>query len=292
MQLAQRLEAGQPRTRYLLFMRWWGASRTFAVACASAGMVACGFTGEGTGDRASSTPAGAAGVSPEGGSDGGGTGDVFLDGGVGADAFVEGGGDASGCVAVPLDAFASGSWDRLESASIDGSGRAVLTTASSGSSAGAICWKAPITFTGRLHVVLDYAFDLSAGAQGDGLTVAWIPTTKKYVIGPQGQSYGICNAGLAGVAASVDTRDDQLVMVGDISVCETNTNVTTSTLLTSRRITVDITPTQLTATLDTGITLTRTKSLPTTGYLGFTAATGTTGETGHVLTAVSASVCP
>jgi hypothetical protein len=51
---------------------------------------------------------------------------------------------------------------------------------------------------------------------------------------PQGQSYGICNAGLLGSAVAVDTRDDQFVVVSPIVNCDTTGVVTVSTLLTAR----------------------------------------------------------
>jgi hypothetical protein len=111
---------------------------------------------------------------------------------------------------------------------------------------------------------------------GDGITVAWIPSTQPYAVGPQGQSYGICNAGLAGSAVVVDTRDNQFVVVSPVASCDTNGVITVSTLPMAKKVTVDITTTGIKATL---------------GYLGFTAATGN-GFTSHTVTGVSASLCP
>lgn len=158
--------------------------------------------------------------------------------------------------------------------------------------------KTPISFTGRLHVVLDFTFALGS-TQGDGITVAWIPTSKPYTrsdrrarAGPeQGQSYGICNAMLQGSAVAVDTRDNQFVVVSPISNCDTTGVVTVSSLLTAKKVTVDITAAAIKASLDTGITIQRNVSSPTTGYLGFTAATGG-GFTSHSVMSVSASLCP
>lgn len=288
--LAQAGDPGQGSWRarcYLPSMRVAGAALLVVIG----GMAACGFTGEGTAVPGAGGPEGTSGATLDAGTDAA-PDDVILEGGPGGDGAVEAGVDASACRPVAFDGFAGAGWELLESASVNGAGHAVLTTADNGSSAGAIWWRTPITFGRSLHVELSYTFDLAAGAEGDGLTVAWIPTTTKYVMGPQGQSYGICNAGLSGVAAAVDTRDDQLVIVGDISVCETNTNTVTATLLASRKMTVDLTPTLLTVTLDTGTTLTRNVNVSTTGYLGFTAATGVLGETGHEITGASAQICP
>ena len=67
--------------------------------------------------------------------------------------------------------------------------------------------------------------------------------------------------------------------------------VTVSSLLTAKKVTVDITAAAIKASLDTGITIQRNVSNPTTGYLGFTAATGG-GFTSHSVIRVSASLCP
>ena len=168
--------------------------------------------------------------------------------------------------------------------------RSTRSTARTGLSSGALWWKTPISFTGRLHVVLDFTFALGS-TQGDGITVAWIPTSKPYTLGPQGQSYGICNAMLQGSAVAVDTRDNQFVVVSSISDCDTTGVVTVSSLLTAKKVTVDITAAAIKASLDTGITIQRNVSSPTTGYLGFTAATGG-GFTSHSVMSVSASLCP
>jgi hypothetical protein len=185
---------------------------------------ACGFSGEGTAGLVggAGAPDASAGRATDGGNADGQPGDASLEGGPGAEGGADAPLDASGCVAVPLDAFSTASWDRLDSASVNGAGHAVLTLKDQGSNAGAIWWKAPISFGRSLRVVVDYTFDLSSDDEGDGLTMAWIPTTKPYEIGPQGQSYGICNAGLGGVAAAVDTRDDQLVIVNEIRDCQTS----------------------------------------------------------------------
>ena len=59
----------------------------------------------------------------------------------------------------------------------------------------------------------------------------------------------------------------------------------------AKKVTVDITTADIKATLDTGIAIVRAVTSPTTGYLGFTAATGN-GFTSHTVTGVSASSCP
>jgi hypothetical protein len=281
-----------------------GFPRAFATAIAAtvAPLVAagaCGFAGEGSGE----VPTGAAsdattsdalfadGMSPSG--DGNlvdapdpndaSTQLVFDDGGA------EGGIDASACVPVPLDAFNSANWALLGDATLSGA-QVRLTPKNMGGSAGALWWKTPITFTGRLHVVLDFTFALGT-QQGDGITVAWIPTSKPYTVGPQGQSYGICNAGIQGSAVAVDTRDNQFVVVAPIASCDTTGVVTVSTLLSATKVTVDISAIGITASLDTGTTIKRNVTSPTTGYLGFTAATGN-GYTSHVVAGVSALLCP
>ena len=107
----------------------------------------------------------------------------------------------------------------------------------------------------------------------------------------QGQSYGICNAMLQGSAVAVDTRDNQFVLVSPISNCDTTGIVTVSSLLTAKKVTVDITAAAIKASLDTGITIQRNVSSPTTGYLDITAATGG-GFTSHSVMSVSAPLCP
>jgi hypothetical protein len=260
-------------------------------------VVACGFDGEGGRDGATmpgatTFDAGAAADGPDPSADGAvvdagdpdGTTQLLLDDGGG-----DGGLDAAACTPVPLDAFGSAGWALLGSAMVNGS-QVQLTPLNSGGSAGALWWKTPLTFSGSLHVVLDFTFALGTTA-GDGITVAWIPTTKTYAVGPEGQSYGICNAGLAGSAVAVDTRDNQFVVVSPISNCNTNGVITVSTVPTSKKVTVDIRATGIKATLDTGVAIGRAVTSPTTGYLGFTAATGN-GFTSHTVTGVSASLCP
>ncbi len=267
------------------------APATAATLAAMIAAVACGFTGGGTGALATGAPfdattsdviAAGALVDAADPSDGA-TQLVFDDGGADADV------DAAACTPVPLDALTSASWALLGSATISGSS-VRLTPQDMGSTSGAVWWKTPITFTGRLHVVLDFSFALGS-KQGDGITVAWIPVTKPYTLGPQGQSYGTCNAGLQGSAVAVDTRDNQFVVVSPIVNCDTSGVVTVSSLPTAKKVTVDITPAAIKASLDTGTTIQRSVTSPTTGYLGFTAATGG-GFTGHSVVAVSASSCP
>jgi hypothetical protein len=138
--------------------------------------------------------------------------------------------------------------------------------------------------------VLDFSLAMGS-TPGDGITVAWIPTTKPYTVGPEGQSYGICNAGLAGSAVAVDTRDNQFVVVSPISNCDTNGVITVATLPSAKKVTVDITTANIKASLDVGAAIQRATISPTTGYLGFTAATAN-GFTSHIVTGVSASICP
>jgi len=272
------------------------------IAPASAAMLAgaaCGFTGEGGADDGSPTSSDATSsdvTSTDGmtsGQDGlfvdapdpsDGPTQVALDDG-GSDAGI----DAAACTPVPLDAFGSGNWALLGSAMVNGT-QVRLTPLNMGGSAGALWWKTALTFSGRLHVVLDFSFAMGSTA-GDGITVAWIPTTKIYTVGPEGQSYGICNAGLAGSAVAVDTRDNQFIVVSPISNCDTTGVMTVATLPMAKKVTVDITTTGIKATLDTGAAISRNVTSPSTGYLGFTAATGN-GFTSHVVTAVSASICP
>lgn len=262
--------------------------------------VACGFAGEGTGELATGAPSPDATTSDVLAADGtlssaegsvvdapdpsdGPTQLVLDDGGA------DGGVDASACTPVALDAFNSASWALLGDATLSG-GQVRLTPVNMGGSAGALWWTTPITFTGRLHVVLDFTFAVGSKA-GDGITVAWIPTSKPYTVGPQGQSYGICNAGIQGSAVAVDTRDNQFVVVSPITNCDTTGVVTVSTLLSAKKVTVDITAAAIKASLDTGIAIQRNVTSPSTGYLGFTAATGN-GFTSHVVAGVSASLCP
>ncbi len=208
---------------------------------------------------------------------------MFDDGG--ADAGV----DAAACTPVALSAFTSADWALLGSATVSGT-PVNLTPQNNGGSAGALWWKAPLTFTGRLHVVLDFSFAMGTTA-GDGMTVAWISASKMYTLGPQAQSFAICNAGLAGSAVALNTRDNHFVVVSPILGCNTNGFVQDSTLPAAKKVTVDITATDIKASLDNGITIQRSVSSPTTGYLGFTAATGN-GFTRPTVNAVTASICP
>jgi len=258
-----------------------------------AALVACGFSGVGSGP-ASGGLDGAPPPSVDGG-DGGGAGastEVFLDGS--AEASADGGFDASGCTTVIDDVFASppGNWDVLDDATLT-IGSAQLTVANAGGQAGAIWWKSPIAFGSRLIITVDFALALATGTQGDGIAVGWVPTTTPYVIGPQGQSFGLCSAGMAGVGATFDTRDNQLAVLSSISgSCGTSGGVVTfATLLAARRFVLEITPATLTLTTDNGGMVQRAQASPTTGQLGITAATGAT-DTGHEIKAVKVVRCP
>ena len=251
-------------------------------------VAACGFSGAGAGD-VSGGPDGASPSSPdgEGGTKDGST-EVFLDSGV--EAAV----DAPGCTTLIDDAFVSppGNWDALGDANIM-SARAQLTAADNGGQSGAIWWKSPLAFGSRLTVTVDIALDLSTGNEGDGIAVGWVPTTTPYVIGPQGQSFGLCSAGMAGVGATFDTRDNQLAVLSAIdSSCGTSGGVVGfPALLAAKRFVLEITPTTLTLTTDNGGTVQRAQASATTGQLGITAATGSN-QTGHAIKAVKVVSCP
>jgi len=258
-----------------------------------AGLAACGFSGIGSGGPSGGLDGGPPPSSIDGGGGGAdGSTEVFLDGS--ADAVADAGADASGCTAVIDDAFASppGNWDALDDATIS-SGRAQLTVANGGGQSGAIWWKSPLAFGSRLIVTVDIALDLATGNQGDGIAVGWVPTTTTYVIGPQGQSFGLCSAGMAGVGATFDTRDNQLAVLSSISgSCGTSGGVVTfAALLAAKRFVLEITPTTLTLTTDNGGSVQRAQVSPTTGQLGITAATGAS-QTGHAIKAVKVLSCP
>lgn len=250
-------------------------------------LAACGFSGVGAG----APSAGVDGAPPssldrgDGGGGADGSTEVLLDG----SAF-----DASACTTVIDDAFASppGNWDALDDADL-AVGGAQLTVANGGGQAGAIWWKSPITFGSRLSITIDIALDLATGSQGDGIAVGWVPTTTTYVIGPQGQSFGLCSAGMAGVGATFDTRDNQLAVLSSISgSCGTSGGVVTfGALLAAKRFVLEITPATLTLTTDNGGTVQRAQVSPTTGQLGITAATGGS-DTGHAIKAVNVVSCP
>jgi hypothetical protein len=252
-------------------------------------MAACGFDGVGGridagADGPGSARAGDGGAPTDAGEES--STELFLDSGVDA-AF-----DAAACNSIALDPLGTGSWELLGSAKVI-AGQVHLTTANSGGSAGALWWKTPLTFSGRLHVVVDFAYVLATGAQGNGLTVSWLPTTSPYELGLQAGSYGICNVGLDGVAAAIDTLENKLVMVASVKNCDTR-SLLVATIPQLTQMAVDITQTSITATVGVTapITVSRPATSPSTGYLGFTASTGTIGHTGHILTAVHAFDCP
>ena len=262
---------------------------------ALAALAACGFSGAGSGGSSS----GADGAAPSldgGGGGGDASSPPLLDGGSDSTVTpVDPGFDSSMCATVIDDAFANppGMWAALGEASI-GVGRAQLTTRDSGGQAGAIWWPNDLTFGSRLVIAVDIALDLALqNNQGDGIAVGWIPAGTTPLLGSEAQSFGLCGAGMAGVGAALDTRDDALLLMsGFTSTCLTTGGVASlTTLLAAKRFTFEITPTKLTLTTDNGGMVTRTLSNATMGRLGITAATGGS-QTGHAITHVNVVSCP
>ena len=262
---------------------------------------ACGLSVTGSSDMRAdggSSPAGDGGTSPGDGSDPQSDGAAPADGGMldaSADASADGppvteGGD--GCTLLIDDTFTtqSPSWDLLSSASFS-AGHVELTPNDDGGHAGAIWWKAPLTFSGVLRAEVDFMVDSSDVTAGHGLAIAWVAATAPYAIGEQGQNFGICNSGLAGVAVAADSRDEHLLAMDSVSgTCGTNNGVWTTTVGGGGTLKMELRSSSLTAILG-GTTGTRAVSVPKTGYFGITASTGGGSESSHVVAAVRVRSC-
>jgi len=210
-----------------------------------------------------------------------------------ADAPVPPGDGGDGCTVLLEDTFTtqSLSWDALGSAGF-GPGQVELTPGSQGVRAGAIWWKVPLTFAGTLRAEVELAIDSNGTLPGHGIAIGWIAATSAYVIGQSGQSFGLCNGGLVGVAVAVDERDDQLLAMDAMGAeCSTNGGAWPAVVGSSGTLVMEMKADSLTARFGT-TSGTRAVTASKTGYFGITAATGGPNQSEHVITSVRVTSCP
>ena len=279
-----------------------GKARRALVALASAALAACGLRVVGS---AEDLPAGgspgldatSSRSTTAGDGDGVQPGDAASGGNADADADADAafGSSDGGCTTVFDDGLTApgAAWDLLGTAAAAANGVA-LTPQTSSAVAGAMWKKSSLSFSGSLHVVVDIAFE-TAGSDpvGDGMTVAWLQAPPAYTLGSAGLSMGLCAAGMKGTAVQLDDLNDRLVVLNAFSAdCDTDGAILTAARVAmASQVVVDILPDRMTGTLDTGKTMTRAKTIPTTGFLGITAGTGG-GNTRHVVRHVRISSCP
>ena len=220
--------------------------------------------------------------------------DVLVDGAPPLDASNDApneGGD--NCTVLVADSFAavSPSWEALADATFS-PGQVELTPRDMGARAGAIWWKSPLTFSGTLRVEVDFKTDSMGTMPGHGLAVAWIATSTPYAIGDNGQSFGLCNAGLAGVAVAADGRDSQLLAMNSVDGdCGTGGGVWPAMIGAGGKLVMELRTDSLMARYGAATGM-RSVTAPITGYFGITAATGGSSQASHAVTSVRVSSCP
>jgi hypothetical protein len=261
-----------------------------AIGLAAAGIAACGLTLVGAGEQLPDRKSPEGGATPQIGADAGGDADEAP--APVRDANVP---EEAGCATVFDDDLTSisATWDLYGSAFVAADGLA-LTPHTSSSVAGAIWRRSELSFAGELLIVVDLTFDTAPGDPvGDGMTVAWLQAPPTYTIGSAGLSMGLCAVGLKGTAVELDALNGRLVVLnGFENDCDTDGAILAGVAVErATQVTVDIRADRMTGTLSTGQSMTRTKTIPTTGYLGITAATGG-GNTRHVVHHVRVTSCP
>jgi hypothetical protein len=272
-----------------------GRARWGTFAAASTGLMACGLSVLGSNEGLAGPGAAGDAASPGSLIEGGGPDGTNAEGGAPPnEGGAEGGPDAASCAVVFEDDLTTPStaWDLLGTAAVVANGVA-LTPQTSSAVAGAIWKKAELSFSGALHVVVDISLETGGSDPvGDGMTVAWIQSPPSYVIGSAGLSMGLCAVGLKGTAVQLDTAGRRLVVLNGFTAnCETDGAILSNVpATTATQIIVDIRGDRMIGTLETGETMTRVKTIPTTGYLGITAGTGS-GNTRHVVRHVTISSC-
>ena len=198
-----------------------------------------------------------------------------------------------GCTVLIDDTFTtqSASWDVLGNASF-GPGQVELTPRNQGPRAGAIWWKLPLTFTGTLRAEVASTIDSDGTMAGHGIAVGWTTATTPYVIGQTGQSFGLCNGGLDGIAVAVDGRDDQLLAMNAIDAdCATEGGVWPATIGTGGTLVMELKSNTVVAGYGT-TSGARSVTASKTGFFGIAAATGGPQQSGHAVTSVRVTSCP
>jgi hypothetical protein len=96
-----------------------------------------------------------------------------------------------------------------------------------------------------------------------------------------------------GTAVELDDKQGRLVVLNDFNAsCDTSGAIVSGVpVADAHQVTVAIRADGMTGTLDTGYTVMRGKSLPRSGMLGITAATGS-GNSRHLVKHVRVSSCP
>jgi hypothetical protein len=204
--------------------------------------------------------------------------------------------DDAGCPIMFDDDLESPSvgWALLGQAQAGAQG-VVLTPQATEALAGAMWRRTALSFTGELRVVVDYSFETAGSNVGDGMTVAWLQPPPTYTLGYAGLSMGLCAVGMIGTAVQLDGYNSRLVVLNDFNNdCNTNGFLSGVQVEKATELTVEIRADRMTGTLNTGQTKALPKTIPTSGYLGITAATGASGvgQTSHIVHHVRVSSCP
>lgn len=208
-------------------------------------------------------------------------------------------GDGGICQILIDDSFTNnplGSWTTLGVASFGTSvGSAVLVPKGGNTdSAGAIWWKTPLTFTGRLRAIVDFAIDADGVTSGDGIAVAWVSTAKPPQLGDPRLNFGICSSTLDGAAVAAESKESNqklLVMSSVSGICGTNNGVFGGTVTNATSLEVIVQTGSLSGALSNGLKGSRSDvTLPKTGYFGISASTGN-GFASHVVQSVKVMSC-
>lgn len=206
-----------------------------------------------------------------------------------------------GCLRVIDDSFSGSSLDarwKLAGNAKFQNGRVELTQAGDYMGKGALWWTDTLVWGKSLTAVFQYSqLVVAPDNPGVGIGIGWVKSNPTWRTGDQGLNVGICNSTLDGVAASLRlagaTRLDAIIGVsGD---CGTNGGFTPTTPfdLAIGILTMKLTPGQVMATTDAHDT-TQNGTVPTSGVIGFTAATGidSAGQGRLAITRATVEVCP
>lgn len=162
-------------------------------------------------------------------------------------------------------------------------GRVELTTEGESGHAGGLWWSEPIVFGSTLTATFHYQQVQSNAQQqfGVGIGIGWVANNSTWKVGDAFSNVGICNSGLSGVAATLRFQGNsgRLDSVSSIATnCGTNGGYSDTAIpFGSGTLVLKLTPGRVEAT-----TIAHTDPVDmvvsTTGYVGFTAATGSTGN--------------
>lgn len=237
---------------------------------------------DGGGDAAADVDAG-------GGADGGGPSDAALDG-AGPDA---------GCTALLDEEFTTAptgpDWatagGSLPGWRAQNGGEVGLIAANEGARARALWYTRPLTFDGTLCATVEFAVE-DASPDGTGISLVW-GAAPDFDVGGQAMGLGICGAGIVGVAAQYRYENGRVDSISSTEgSCGTGAPFPTAPRAAVNLLTLELAGSSVTARFNATSDSPLTGTFARTGYIGVTASTDATRQSGTVIRSLRVLSCP